>query len=98
GLPSGRGDRSDSHPPAIDGAPQPSRLAGDLQSAVYASRHDDGVLRRHADLVRLRQLSGAPDGRRARYGIPAPERLQLLDERARWAAFVLQLARVAGTL
>ena len=43
--------------------------------------------------VRVRQLSGAADDRRARHGVPAAERLQLLDERSRRHHPLLQLHR-----
>ena len=54
-------------------------LAAGLQPPVHHARHDDGVPRRHADPLRLRELPRAADDRRARPGLPAPQRLRLLD-------------------
>src|ERR1700739_4806384 len=46
---------------------------------------------RHAPDLRVRQLSCSADDRSAGHGVPAPERLQLLDERARGSVALLQL-------
>ena len=70
-----------------------SLLAAGLQPHVHDARHDDDLLRGHADPVRLRQLPGAAHDRRARHGVPAPERLQLLADRVRRPAPLLQLHR-----
>ena len=43
--------------------------------------------------VRVRELSRAADDRRARHGVPAPQCLQLLDDRARRPPSVFQLSR-----
>ena len=53
-------------------------------------------LRRHAHRVRVRQLPRAADDRRARHGVPAPERVQLLADRVRGAASLLQPPRRRG--
>ena len=52
-----------------------------------------GVPGRHPDRVRLRQLPRAADDRRPRPGLPAAERLRLLDLPVRRAAPALQLHR-----
>ena len=55
------------------------RLAGRLQPALHDARHDDDLPLRHADERRVLQLHRAAPDRRARRGVPAPERVQLLD-------------------
>ena len=49
-----------------------------LQPALLDARHHDDLPVRHADALGLRQLPRAADDRRARHGVPAAERLQLL--------------------
>ena len=53
-------------------------LARRLQPALHHARHDDDLPRRDADAGRLRQLPRAAHDRRARHGVPAPERDELL--------------------
>ena len=51
-----------------------------LRDAVHDARHDHGVLRAlHRARERLRQPADPAAGRRARHGLPVPERPQLLD-------------------
>ena len=57
------------------------RDEGQLQRAVHDARHDDDLPRRRPDPRRLRQLPRAADDRRPRHGLPAAERLLLLDVR-----------------
>ena len=52
-------------------------------TALHHARHHNGVLRRNAHPLRLRQLPRPADDRRARHGLPAAERIQLLDHRLR---------------
>ena len=54
-------------------------LAADLQPPVHHARHRDGLPGRHADHRRADELSGAADDRRARHGVPAAQRVRLLD-------------------
>ncbi len=68
-------------------------LAGNLQRVLHHARHHDGLSRGHADSVRLRELPGAADDRRARHGVPAPECIQLLDDGVRRPASLFQLHR-----
>ena len=49
-----------------------------LQPAAHAPRHDDDLPVRGAGDGRVRQLLRAADDRRARHGVPAPERAVLL--------------------
>ncbi len=72
-------------------AEQPGLAAG-VQSPVHDARNDDGLLRRHADSFRLRELSDPADAGCARHGVPATERFQLLDIGLRRAASVLQFS------
>ncbi len=48
--------------------------------------------------LRVRELPGAADDRRARHGVPAAECLQLLDERVRRAAFCTSASSAASGL
>ena len=64
-----------------------------LQPAVHDARHDDGLPRRRADPRRLRQLPRAADDRRARHGLPAPERALVLVLPARRDRPLLELVR-----
>ena len=67
------------------------RVAPGLQPHVHDAWHHDDLLRGDAHRVRVRQLPGATDDRRARHGVPATERVQFLDDRVRRTASVLQL-------
>ena len=49
-------------------------VAGGLQPDLHDARHDDDLPRRDAGAHRLRQLPRAADDRRARHGVPAPQR------------------------
>ena len=49
-----------------------------VQPAVHHARHDHAAAVCHPDRVRLRQLHSAASDRRARRGVPAAERAQLL--------------------
>ncbi len=69
-----------------------------LQSALHHARHHHGLLRRDAHPLRLRQLPYPADDRRPRHGLPAAERLQLLDLGLRRLAALLQLPRRQRTL
>ena len=61
------------------GAPeQHAGRPADLQPAVHDARHDDDLPVRRADDGRPGQLLRAADDRRARHGLPAPERAVLL--------------------
>src|SRR6267143_1189039 len=92
-VPRHRRNRGD-HPAApVGAAAQRLRLAAGVQPDVHHARHDDDLLRRHADRVRLRELSGPAHDRRAGHGVPAPERLQLLADRVQRAVPLLQLRR-----
>ena len=88
-----RRNRSRHHPHPVDVPAQRLRVAAGVQPDVHDARHDDDLLLRHADPVRVRQLPGAADDRRARHGVSAPECLQLLAERARRVPAVFQLSR-----
>ena len=57
------------------------------------ARHDDGLPRRRPDPRRLRQLPRAADDRRARHGVPAPERALVLALPARRDRALAQLLR-----
>ena len=51
-----------------------------LRPAVHDARDDDDLLVHHPDDDRrVRELPDAADARRARHGVPAPERAELLD-------------------
>ena len=69
------------------------RTAAGIQPPADDARHGDGVPGRDADPDRLLQLPGAADDRRARPGVPAPQRFRLLAVVLRRAATVLQLYR-----
>ena len=61
------------------GAPDNTFLdAGDLQRDPDHARHDDGLPLRRADDGGVRELHRAAADRRARHGLPAPERPVLL--------------------
>ena len=60
---------------------------------VHHAWHHDDFLRGHAARVRVRQLPGAADDRRARHGVPASECVQLLDDGIRRPSSLLQLGR-----
>ena len=64
-----------------------------LQRALHHARHHDGFPGRDDHSLRLRQLSGSADDRRARHGLSAAECIQLLDDGLRRAAALLQLYR-----
>ena len=81
------------HPHPVDVSAQRLRVAAGVQPDVHDARHDDDLLLRDADPVRVRQLPGAADDRRARHGVSAPECLQLLVERAQRVSAVFQLPR-----
>ena len=55
----------------------PARPRG-VRPALLDARPDDDLPLRHADALRLRQLPRAAHDRRARHGVPAPERVRLL--------------------
>ena len=74
---------------------QSLRYTGSLQRAVHHARHDDGVFRRDADSLRVRQLSCSADDRRARHGLSAVERFQLLDDGLRRVPALFQLSAAA---
>ena len=96
-LPRRRRRRWPRHAVAARRPEQHARLAGSLQPDVLAPRHSADLLLRDADGCRwLRQLPGAADDRRPRYGVPAPERVQLLGLPARRHVHVLQLLRRQG--
>ena len=88
-----RWNRSPHHSHPVDVSAQRLRVAAGVQPDVHDARHDDDLLLRHADPVRVRQLPGAADDRRARHGVPAPECLQLLAQRAQRVPAVFQLSR-----
>src|SRR6266446_7494872 len=92
-VPRHRRNRGD-HPAApVGAAAQRLRLAAGVQPDVYDARHDDDLLRRHADRVRLRELPRPAHDRRAGHGVPAPERFQLLADRVQRAVPLFQLRR-----
>ncbi len=72
---------------------QHARAAPGVQPADDHARHDDDLLRRRADPVRLRELSGPAHARRARHGVSAPQRVRLLALPLRRPAALLQLRR-----
>ena len=49
-----------------------------VQRGVHHPRHDDDLPRRRPDPRRVRQLPDPADDRRARHGVPAPERALVL--------------------
>ena len=57
------------------------------------ARHDDDLPRRRPDPRRLRQLPRAADDRRARHGVPAPERALVLALPARRHRALAELVR-----
>ena len=65
-------------PPAAGRAGKHAGHAADLQPAVHDARHDDGLPVRRADHGGPGELLRAADDRRARHGLPAPERPLLL--------------------
>ncbi len=73
---------------------QSLRQPGDVQPHLYHARHHDDLLRDHADRVWFRQLPDAADAWRAGHGVPAVERVQLLDVGA-WAEFCSTTASLA---
>ncbi len=77
-------------------AAQRCSAARHVQSAVHDARHDDGLLRGHADPDRHRQLHGAADDRRPRHGLSAAERLGLLGHAVRRPAGLFQLRHRRG--
>ena len=78
---------------AARGAARAPALARGLQPDLHDARHDDDLPRRHARAHRLRQLRRAAHDRRARHGLPAPERDGLLALPAGRLPPALQLAR-----
>ena len=85
--PAGAGD------PGPAGRPQQRpRRARALQPAVHHARRDDDLPVQHAPvLAALRQLPAAPRARHPRHGLPAAQRLQLLDLRALGHLHLLEL-------
>ena len=73
----------------VDAERGPDR-AGRLQPVVHHARHDDGVLRGHADPDRHGQLPGAADDRGPRHGLSAAQRAGLLGHVVWRTAGVLQ--------
>ena len=73
----GRGRGADDAP-AAGRAEQHAGHAADLQPAVHDARHDDDLPVRRADDGGPGELLRAADDRRARHGLPAPERALLL--------------------
>ena len=66
--------------------------AGDLRPALHDARGDDDLLLHHPDDDRrVRELPRAADDRRARHGLPAAERAQLLALPRRRALHLLEL-------
>ena len=91
-----RRPRSHDHAdPARLSAPH-GRGTARVQSSLHDARDDDGLLRRHPDRVRVCELPRAVDDRRPRHGVSASQRVQLLDQRIRRAAALLQLSRRRG--
>ncbi len=73
-------------------------LTADLQPAVHDARHHDDLPVRRADDGGARQLLRAADDRRARHGLPAPERALLLAAaRRRSRVLRLDLLEPAGS-
>src|SRR5262245_33194635 len=64
---------------------------GHVQPAVHYARHNNGVLRRHADSDWHRKLYGTADDRRPRYGVPAAQRLRILGHAVWWRAGIFEL-------
>ena len=64
-----------------------------VQRGAHDARHDDDLPRRRPDHGRLRQLPRAADDRRARHGVPAPQRALVLAVPARRDRAVGQLVR-----
>ena len=52
---------------------------GDVQRVLHDARHDDDLPVQHAGARRVRQLPHPADDRQPRHGVPAAERVQLLD-------------------
>src|SRR5207249_6642038 len=74
-----RRDRGPADADAALAAEREGALAGDLQPDDDDARADDDLPLRHPDGDRgLRTLPRPADDRRARHGVPAPERAQLL--------------------
>src|SRR6267143_1262092 len=92
-VPGHRRDRGDRHAASVGAAAQRLRLAAGVQPDVHHARHDDDLLRRHADGVRLRELPRPADDRRSGHGVPAPERFQFLADRVQRAVPLFQLRR-----
>src|SRR5438309_2021319 len=55
------------------------RFTRGLQPDLHPARHDDDLLVRLADPLRLRELPHPDADRRAGHGVPPAQRLQLLD-------------------
>ena len=69
-VPGDRRDRSHDHAGPVGGSRNNHLVSpADLQPHVHHAWHDHDFLRGHADRLRLRQLSGAADDRRARHGV-----------------------------
>src|SRR6267142_1881426 len=82
------------HPAApVGAAAQRVHLAAGVQPDVHHARHDDDLLRRHANRVRLRELPRPADDRRSGHGVPSPERFQFLADRVQRAVPLFQLRR-----
>ncbi len=64
-----------------------------VQPGRHDPRHDDDLPRHRPDPRRLRELPRAADDRRARHGVPAPERALVLALRARRDRAVPELLR-----
>ena len=65
----------------------------DVQRVLHDARHDDDLPVQHAGARGVRQLPHAVADRQPRHGVPALERLQLLDLPARGHLPVLELRR-----
>ncbi len=89
-----RRHRGADDPPAAGRAEQHAGDAGNLQPAVHDARDDDDLPVRRADDGGPRELLPAADDRRARHGLPAPERAVLLAA-ARRRHRLLRLALLA---
>ena len=90
------GIEADDHAHSADSAAQRFCFAAGLQPHVHHARDHDDFLRGDAHGVRIRQLPGSPDDRRARHGISAAECLQFLDDRFRWLLLYFSLVGANG--
>ena len=74
------------------------RLPSGVQPDVHHAWNDHDFLRGHAAGIWICELPDSPDDWRARYGVSAPERLQLLDDGFRRAPPLFQFCRRRRTL